>query len=79
MPAPLNKLIKTVESANSALADLFDGARIMCGGFGLSGNAENCIEAIRAVGKKDLTIIANNCGNQGQGLAVLLKNNQIKK
>lgn len=79
MPAHPDKLNKTYESAKSALTDLFDGARIMCGGFGLSGNAENCIEAIKTLGKKNLTIIANNCGNQGQGLAVLLKNNQIKK
>jgi len=79
MPALTNNLVKTVENAASALTDLFDGARIMCGGFGLSGNAENCIEAIRALGKKNLTIIANNCGNQGQGLAVLLKSGQVKK
>lgn len=79
MPALTNNLTKTVENAHAALADLFDGARIMCGGFGLSGNAENCIEAIRELGKKNLTIIANNCGNQGQGLAVLLKNGQVKK
>lgn len=62
-----------------ALADMFDGAHIMSGGFGLSGGAENCIEALLKSGKKNLTIIANNCGNQGQGLALLLKNNQIKK
>lgn len=74
--APLNKLY---EDAKSALSDLFDGATIMSGGFGLSGGAENCIDAIAQSGKKNLTIISNNCGNQGQGLAVLLKNKQIKK
>src|SRR5881394_4503805 len=51
--------------------------RIMSGGFGLSGNAEACIEEIARRGVKDLTIISNNCGNQGQGLAVLLKNRQV--
>jgi 3-oxoacid CoA-transferase subunit A len=66
-------------SAADALADLKDGASIMSGGFGLSGNAENCITAIATSGKKDLTIIANNCGNQRQGLAVLLQNKQVKK
>lgn len=66
-------------SAEDALADLKDGASIMSGGFGLSGNAENCITAIASSGKKDLTIIANNCGNQRQGLAVLLQNKQVKK
>lgn len=75
----MNALNKVVENAHQALHDLFDGATIMSGGFGLSGGAENCIEAIRNSGKKDLTIISNNCGNQGQGLAVLLKNQQVKK
>ena len=46
----------------------------MAGGFGLCGNAEHCIEEIVRRGIKNLTIISNNCGNQGQGLAVLLKN-----
>jgi len=76
MPDALNKV---VENAQMALADLFDGATIMSGGFGLSGGAENCISAIAESGKKNLTIISNNCGNQGQGLAILLKNRQVKK
>ena len=70
---------KIYPDAASALFDLFDGARIMSGGFGLSGIAEHAIEAIRNSGKKNLTIISNNCGNQHQGLAVLLKSRQIKK
>jgi 3-oxoacid CoA-transferase subunit A len=74
-----NALNKLVSDANAALFDLFDGASIMCGGFGLSGNAENCISAISELAKKDLTIISNNCGNQGKGLAVLLKNAQVKR
>ena len=49
----------------------------MSGGFGLSGNAEALIDEIARRGVKDLTIISNNCGNQGQGLAVLLKNRQV--
>jgi 3-oxoacid CoA-transferase subunit A len=68
---------KIFPSAGDALHDLFDGARIMSGGFGLSGNAENCIRAIADSGKNNLTIISNNCGNQRQGLAVLLQNRQV--
>ena len=41
---------------------LFDGMTIMSGGFGLSGNPENLIPAIRDAGVKRLTIISNNCG-----------------
>jgi 3-oxoacid CoA-transferase subunit A len=70
---------KLVADATVAVADVFDGATIMSGGFGLSGNAENCIQAIAASGKRDLTIIANNCGNQRQGLAVLLQRGQVKR
>ena len=51
----------------------------MSGGFGLCGNAEACIDAIARSGVKNLTIISNNCGNQGQGLAVLLKNRQVSR
>ena len=70
---------KVYTDAQSALFDLFDGASIMSGGFGLSGLAEHAIQAIKDSGKKDLTIISNNCGNQRQGLAILLQSRQIKK
>lgn len=70
---------KIYPDAHSALFDLEDGAVIMAGGFGLSGNAEHCIRAIAASGRRELTIIANNCGNQRKGLAVLLQNHQVKK
>lgn len=75
--APGDKLYASVAEALSGL--LRDGMSIMSGGFGLCGNAEACIEAIAQSGVKGLTIISNNCGNQGQGLAVLLKNRQVAK
>ena len=58
---------------------LFDGMTIMSGGFGLSGNPENLIPAIKAAGVKDLTVISNNCGADGFGLWQLLNNGQIRK
>lgn len=70
---------KVKPDARVALDGLADGMRIMAGGFGLSGNAELCITEIARRGIKELTIISNNCGNQGQGLAVLLKQRQVKK
>ncbi|MES1208639.1 MAG: CoA transferase subunit A, partial [Pseudomonadota bacterium] len=75
--APGDKVYASVADALAGL--LRDGMSIMSGGFGLCGNAEACIEAIAASGVKNLTIISNNCGNQGQGLAVLLKNRQVAK
>ena len=58
---------------------LFDSMTIMSGGFGLSGNPESLIPAIRDAGTKDLTIISNNCGADGFGLWMLLNNGQIRK
>ena len=57
----------------------FDGMTIMSGGFGLSGNPENLIEALRADGVKGLTVVSNNCGADGFGLWTLLNNGQINK
>jgi 3-oxoacid CoA-transferase subunit A len=71
---------KIFDSADAALDGvLFDGMTIMSGGFGLSGNPENLIPAIRAAGVKGLTIISNNCGADGFGLWMLLANGQIAK
>ena len=69
---------KVVGSAIEALADLNDNASIMSGGFGLCGIAEKCIEEIERKGVKGLTVISNNIGNSGRGLAVLLKKKQVK-
>ncbi|MGS1016917.1 CoA transferase subunit A [Allosphingosinicella humi] len=71
---------KVFPDAASALEGvLFDGMTIMSGGFGLSGNPENLIPAIKASGAKDLTVISNNCGADGFGLWTLLANGQIRK
>jgi 3-oxoacid CoA-transferase subunit A len=70
---------KLYPSAEAALFDLRDGAAIAVGGFGLCGNPEACIKAIAARGPRGLTIISNNCGNQGQGLAILLQQRQVAR
>ena len=70
---------KVYPDARAALADVQDGAVIMSGGFGLSGNAENCITELHRRVVRELTIISNNCGNQGKGLAVLLKQRQVRR
>lgn len=73
-------MTKVFSSASEALAGLlFDGATIAVGGFGLSGNPTDLIEAVRDSGVKDLTIISNNMGVDGKGLGLLLENNQVKK
>lgn len=70
---------KVVSSAAEAIADMQDGCVLMSGGFGLSGNPENLIRALREKNVKNLTIISNNCGTTDQGLGILLANGQVKK
>ena len=70
---------KTFPDAAAALHDLQDGMTILAGGFGLSGNPENCIRAIHQSGVRDLTIVSNNCGTDAKGLGVLLANGQVRK
>jgi len=71
---------KLYESAEAALAGVvFDGMTIMSGGFGLSGNPETLIPALKDTGVRGLTVISNNCGADGFGLWMLLSNGQIRK
>jgi 3-oxoacid CoA-transferase subunit A len=70
---------KTHPDARAALHDLRDGATILAGGFGLSGNPENCIAAILAMGTRGLTIVSNNCGVDDRGLGVLLAAGRVRK
>src|SRR5262245_26840915 len=51
----------------------------MLGGFGLSGVPENLINALCEKGTKNLTIISNNAGVDGQGAGLLLEARQIRK
>ena len=70
---------KVFENASAALHDLRDGISLMSGGFGLCGIPENSIDEIARRGTKNIKAISNNIGNSGRGLAVLLKNRQIKQ
>jgi 3-oxoacid CoA-transferase subunit A len=70
---------KVVADARAACADIPDGATILSGGFGLCGNPEHCILALRERGVRGLTIVSNNCGVDDKGLGVLLANGQVKK
>ena len=70
---------KVVASADEAIQDVFDGATIMVGGFGLCGNPENLIRALVRKGTKDLTTISNNAGVDGLGMGLLLANGQIRR
>ncbi|OJW73481.1 MAG: succinyl-CoA--3-ketoacid-CoA transferase [Sphingomonadales bacterium 63-6] len=71
---------KLYDSPAAALEGIcFDGMTLMSGGFGLSGNPESLIPALRETGVRDLTVISNNCGADGFGLWQLLAQGQIRK
>src|SRR5438067_13198667 len=70
---------KVVGSADEAIQDIFDGATIMVGGFGLCGIPENLIRALVRKGVKNLTTVSNNVGVDGFGMGLLLAAGQIRK
>jgi 3-oxoacid CoA-transferase subunit A len=70
---------KVVSSADEAVRDVFDGATIMVGGFGLCGIPENLIRALVKKGVKNLTTISNNVGVDGFGMGLLLAAGQITR
>ncbi|MFB2585511.1 CoA transferase subunit A [Herbiconiux liukaitaii] len=66
-------------AAEALYETVTDGMTIAVGGFGLSGNPSDLIEALRDTGARDLTIVSNNMGVDGKGLGVLLENRQVRK
>lgn len=70
---------KTFGSAALAVADIFDGATIMVGGFGAAGSPIELIHALIDKGAKNLTVINNNTGSGHVGLAALIENKQVSK
>lgn len=70
---------KVYANAQSALSGVQDGMTLLVGGFGLCGIPENCIEALRLSGAKNLTCVSNNAGVDDFGLGLLLQTRQIKK
>ncbi|KLT63659.1 CoA transferase subunit A [Pedobacter sp. BMA] len=70
---------KVVSGADEAVRDIFDGATIMLGGFGLCGIPENCITALVAKEIKSLTCISNNAGVDDFGIGLMLKKRMVKK
>jgi len=70
---------KVYPDAHAALHDVGDGAVILAGGFGLSGNPENCIRELARKQVRMLTIVSNNCGTTDKGLGILLAQGQVKR
>jgi 3-oxoacid CoA-transferase subunit A len=70
---------KVISHAAEAIHDVFDGAVIMLGGFGLCGIPENCISALVEKKVKGLTCISNNAGVDDFGIGLMLQQKQVKK
>jgi 3-oxoacid CoA-transferase subunit A len=71
---------KLYPSAAAALDGVVQSGQLMAvGGFGLCGIPEALIEALKASGVGNLTVISNNAGVDGFGLGKLLETRQIKR
>lgn len=70
---------KQVSSPAEAVADVFDGAVVMIGGFGEAGSPVELIHALIDQGATNLTVVSNNTGSGVVGLAALLKAERVSK
>lgn len=70
---------KQVASVAEAVADVFDGATVMVGGFGEAGSPIELLHALIDQGATDLTVVNNNTGSGEIGLAALIKAGRVAK
>ncbi len=70
---------KLYKSTADAVADIFDGATVLIGGFGEAGSPIELIHALIDQGAKDLTVVNNNTGSGHVGLAALIENDRVAK
>ena len=76
---PMNKV---VQSADEAVADIFDGAVIHVGGFAARGVPYELIAALKRKGAKNLTAVCNDIWGGWRNfpdVSVLVANRQVKK
>lgn len=71
--------MKKALSPQAAAALVPDGARIMIGGFMGVGTPRRMIEALVAVGRRDLTLIANDTAMPGRGIGKLITARAVKR
>jgi 3-oxoadipate CoA-transferase alpha subunit len=70
---------KSLASCDEAVAQVFDGATIMTGGFGGPGFPAQLLEALRRQGARNLVVINNGAGNDEFGLGGLFKDGRVRK
>jgi 3-oxoadipate CoA-transferase alpha subunit len=70
---------KFMASAEQAVADVSNGSTILVSGFGGAGLPGCLLAALVRQGAKDLVIISNNAGNNGNGIAQLVAAGRVRK
>jgi 3-oxoadipate CoA-transferase alpha subunit len=67
------------DTALEAVADTYDGATVLIGGFGPSGEPVQLIEALMDSSATGLTVVSNNAGGADHGLAALIREGRVAK
>ena len=70
---------KVFSSAEAAVEDVQTGAKLLVGGFGLTGVPENLLNALRKRGVGELCVVSSNVGTAERGLGPLFASKQIAK
>jgi 3-oxoadipate CoA-transferase alpha subunit len=70
---------KTLPTCRDAVAQIFDGATVMLGGFGNIGLPGRLLEALREEKRTDLTLVSNGAGEGDYALAGLFKDGRVRK
>ena len=70
---------KQCDGVAAAVADIFDGAAVMIGGFGPAGMPDELIDALIGRGVGALTLISNHAGNGETGVAAFSKADRVRK
>ncbi len=70
---------KFMDDIHEAVADVFDGATVLIGGFGGAGHPTELIHTLIDQGAKELTVVNNNAGNHDTGLAALIQAGRVRK
>ena len=72
----IDRIVKTMAEAMAGIAD---GAVVLLGGFGSVGQPQALIDGLIEQGARDLTVVANNAGSGGEGLAKLLALGRVRR
>lgn len=70
---------KIMPNVMEALKDIADGSTMLISGFGDAGLPVFLLDSLMEQGAKNLTIVSNNAGSNGVGIAKLIAGGRVKK